>query len=194
MEYHVVTAGEPEVFTVANHRPEGAEAPKTEGFMRYISGTGIEATLRCYEENPKAVYTQPDDPVFEDSCMEVFLDVFPEQPQYGYINMEMNAAGAARCKFGRDRHNRYALLERGIPQPEFSVSFGEGFWQVKCLFTEGLLETLYERPCSLEAGHQMRGNFYKCGDKTESPHWASWSPVGRLDFHTPEFFGLMKIV
>ncbi len=193
MEYLVIRSGEPEVFPIANHRPEGAVAPKTEGWMRYMPGTGFEVTLRCYETAPKAVYNQPDDPVFEDSCMEVFLDVFPELPQYGYINMEMNAAGVARCKFGTDRHNRYALLERGIAQPEFAVSFGKDYWQVKCMITENLLEILYERPCRLAPGHEMRGNFYKCGDKTDAPHWASWSPVGKLDFHTPEFFGTLKI-
>ena len=35
-------------------------------------------------------------------------------------------------------------------------------------------------------GDRWRANFYKCGDETSHPHWASWSPVGRLDFHRPQ--------
>lgn len=39
-------------------------------------------------------------------------------------------------------------------------------------------------------GDVWSGNFYKCGDRTSHPHWASWSPIGeRLDFHQPERFG-----
>ena len=193
MEYLVVTNGEAQMFAIGNHRPEGSIAPRTEGWMRYIPGTGFEVTLRCYETNPKAVHTQPDDPVCKDSCMEVFLNCFPEFPEYGYINVEMNSAGNMRCGFGTDRHNRYLVREKGFAQPERKVSFGEDYWQVQCLLTEELLEKLYARPCRFTSGHEMRGNFYKCGDETDSPHWGSWSRVERLDFHTPEFFGLIKI-
>ena len=42
-------------------------------------------------------------------------------------------------------------------------------------------------------GQTWRGNFYKCGDHTSHPHWASWSPIGeQLDFHQPEFFGELR--
>lgn len=192
--YHVHTQGQPEVFTVSNHRPEGAEAPPTEGWMRYIPGTGFEVTMRCWETDPKVVYMQPDDPVSWDSCMEVFLNCFPELPQYGYINVEMNAAGTVLCGFGTARDSREKVLKMGLPQPKVSVTKSEEWWQVQCILSEELLETLYGRPCRFAPGHEMRGNFYKCGSKLDPPHWASWSKVERLDFHTPEFFGSIKIV
>ena len=34
-----------------------------------------------------------------------------------------------------------------------------------------------------------QGNLYKCGDKTSHPHWASWSPIDKLNFHQPKHFG-----
>lgn len=191
--YHIKTDGSAEIFSVDNHRPEGANAPRTQGTVRYIPGTGLELTMWCYETEPRAVYREPDAPVFKDSCMEMFLNCFPELPQYGYINVEMNAAGFARCGFGRDRHTRKLLLERGISQPEVKVTFQEDRWQVQCVLTEELLQTLYERPCRFAPGHKMQGNFYKCGEETDHPHWASWSKVERLDFHTPEFFGNILI-
>lgn len=188
--YRIAINGNPDVFSIANHRPEGGNAPKTEGWMEYVPGVGFIVTMRCFEKNPMAVYTQPDDPVFHDSCMEVFLKCFPQSPDY--INVEMNANGAMRCGFGPGR-NRAKVLELGLPQPEVTVTVEEDFWLVRCLISEKLLEALYQRPCRFAVGDEMQGNFYKCGEKTAAPHWASWSKVERLDFHTPEFFGTLKI-
>ena len=41
----------------------------------------------------------------------------------------------------------------------------------------------------------LRGNFYKCGDKTAHPHYLSWNPIKtpKPDFHRPEFFGELLI-
>ena len=38
---------------------------------------------------------------------------------------------------------------------------------------------------------KIMGNFYKCADDTEFPHFVSWSPIGlpTPNFHCPEFFG-----
>jgi hypothetical protein len=38
---------------------------------------------------------------------------------------------------------------------------------------------------------KIQGNFYKCADGTDSPHYVTWSPVKTEipDFHRPEFFG-----
>ncbi|MHB1455061.1 MAG: carbohydrate-binding family 9-like protein [Saccharofermentanales bacterium] len=35
------------------------------------------------------------------------------------------------------------------------------------------------------------GNFYKCGDKTDCPHYGCWNPIllPAPDFHVPAFFG-----
>ncbi|MDU5344496.1 MAG: carbohydrate-binding family 9-like protein, partial [Prevotella bivia] len=41
------------------------------------------------------------------------------------------------------------------------------------------------------SGLTMKANFYKCGDKTDQPHFLSWQKVDlpKPDFHRPEFFG-----
>ena len=38
---------------------------------------------------------------------------------------------------------------------------------------------------------KLRGNIYKCGDRTAHPHYLSWAPIGTPspDFHRPEYFG-----
>lgn len=192
--YQVVTTGEPSRFTLENHRPEGAIGPKTEGYMRYIPGTGFQVTMRCFEQDPKTVYTRQDDPVFKDSCMEVFLNCYPELPEYGYMNIEINSAGAMRCRFGPDRQHRIFLAEKGIPRPQVTVTKATDHWQIQVLILESTVEALYERPCRFLSGHQMRGNFYKCGDETDTPHWSSWMQMRHLDFHDPECFGVLEIV
>ena len=38
------------------------------------------------------------------------------------------------------------------------------------------------------SGQGWTGNFFKCGEMTSHPHWASWSAIGsELNFHRPEF-------
>lgn len=37
-------------------------------------------------------------------------------------------------------------------------------------------------------------NFYKCGDKLQTPHFLSWNPINleKPNFHCPEFFGTLN--
>jgi hypothetical protein len=201
--YHIFTvhageAREGETFFISHDRPEGAPCPFTRGQVIWLPGVGLEVSMTCREENPRAIYHSPNDPVHTDSCMEAFLNCFPDLPQYGYVGLEMNANGAAHCSFGTARHTRSYVLKRGLPHPEVAIERfsqnGEAFWRATCLLRISLLEALYERPCDFQQGHRMRGNFYKCGDHTSSPHWGSWAPVERVDFHVPQLFGELIVV
>jgi len=196
-----VAAGAPragEEFAISHYRPEGAAGPETRGQVVYLPSEGLEVSLWCREADPRAVFCSPNDPVHTDSCLEAFIDCFPELPQYGYVGLEMNANGAAHCSFGTSRHARSYVLERGLPHPEVAVERfardGAAWWRAACLLRKPLLEALYERSCDFAAGHRMRGNFYKCGDRTECPHWGSWAPVERVDFHAPHLFGDLAVV
>jgi hypothetical protein len=42
-------------------------------------------------------------------------------------------------------------------------------------------------------GQTIRANFYKCGDKLQSPHYLSWNPISlpKPNFHCPDFFGIL---
>ena len=89
-------------------------------------------------------------------------------------------------------------IKRGLPHPEVRVERfvvdGADHWRATCLLKTALLKALYERKCDFAPGHRMRGNFYKCGDHTDSPHWGSWAPVEKVDFHVPHLFGDLIIV
>ena len=193
--------GEPhagEQFIISHSRPEGAPAPETRGQVIYLPNEGLEVSMWCREEHPRAVYHNPNDPVYTDSCMEAFLNCFPDAPEYGYIGLEMNFNGASHCSFGTGRHTRKYVVERGLAHPEVLADRIEleqaSWWRVTCLLRQPLLEALYERDCAFLPGHRMRGNFYKCGDHTAQPHWGSWAPVERVDFHVPNLFGDIEVI
>lgn len=38
------------------------------------------------------------------------------------------------------------------------------------------------------SGQTWTGNVFKCGDETSHPHWFTWQPLPKLDFHLPACF------
>ena len=54
-----------------------------------------------------------------------------------------------------------------------------------------LFEKIQHAPIPV-SGTVWRGNVYKCGDQTSHPHWASWRPVRRVNFHEPDCFDILE--
>lgn len=38
------------------------------------------------------------------------------------------------------------------------------------------------------SGQTWTANVYKCAEDTSHPHWFTWKPIPKLDFHLPDFF------
>lgn len=167
-------------------------APKCEGQLFLREGLGFELVMWCLEENPRALYHNPNDPVHTDSCMEGFIWFYPELRALGYLSVEMNANGASHCSFGTGRYTRAFVVDRDLPHPEVQVERleieGQKAWRARTLIRLPLLQALYGRS-DFAPGHKMEANFYKCGNHAVRPHWGSWSRIGRMDFHSPEYFG-----
>ncbi|MCD8267110.1 MAG: hypothetical protein LUD46_00645 [Parabacteroides sp.] len=140
----------------------------------------------------KAVYSQDGSPVHKDSCVEFFMKTAED---HNYMNFEFNCIGtcdAARRQsrdikrsLGTEEYNsiqRYSSLE----QKTFTEKLGVHSWElvVSIPFTLMGLD-----PKNLP--EKILGNFYKCADETEFPHFVSWSPIElpEPNFHCPEFFG-----
>lgn len=190
--YHIAVKGAPEKAAISHFRKEGVIGPETWAQVRYLPGEGLEITLHCYEKDPYAIRTQPNGAVCMDSCMEAFIDCFPELNK-GYFNLEVNSLGTVHCAFGPDRHHRTYLVDLGAPHPVAKVEKKDEYWQYVCLMPLSTLEKLYGCACDFAPGHEMRGNFYKCIEDGPAPHWAAWAEVSRLDFHCPHEFGVLKI-
>jgi hypothetical protein len=148
------------------------------------------------ETRVRVKYTKFQDPVYKDSCVEFFVDAFPETRQ-GYLNFETNAAGTLLVAFGPDRSHRQPLWPEDIAEFEIVHSiagpvdgpFGADHWTLEYRIPLSLFRKVYGR--EIRPGERAAANFYKCGDETEVPHYGAWSPVDTPapDFHRPEFFG-----
>ena len=152
--------------------------------------------FRVEESRVRVRYTEFQDPVYKDSCVEFFIDAFPGSG-VGYVNFETNAIGTLLAAVGPDRSHRKPLWPEDLAGFEVRSSVAEPVdgthgapeWTLEYRVPLALFRKLYGR--EIGAGCRSAANFYKCGDETEFPHYGAWSPVETPapDFHRPECFG-----
>lgn len=152
--------------------------------------TALYVRQRAWEANIRAEYSAPLSPVHEDSCMEFFFALGADDR---YFNFEINPNGCIELGFGPNRKNRIRIChkaEQETFQPS-CVRKADGWTAGYCLPLDFL--RLFYPDFRLVPGVRFRGNCYKCGDRTEHPHYLAWNPVNTLspDFHRPEFLGEM---
>ena len=152
----------------------------------------------------RCVHTGFQTPVYEDSCVEVFVQPKPDK---GYFNFEFNCGGALLASYVTDparingqvaeakplspEEGRQVAVYRSLPpivEPEIE---DEVTWSLEFSIPFALL-TGYVGSLGKVEGQQWRGNLYKCGDRTSHPHWASWSPLSDRNFHAPWDFGTLR--
>ena len=141
-------------------------------------------------------------PVSTDSCVEFFVR---PRANKGYFNFEINAGGTLLLYYIEDATRASGGFVKFEKVPE---SFGKTVqiwhslpavvdpeiatpltWGIGYRIPRALFET-YTGPLGTFSGQIWRANFYKCGDATSHPHWASWAPIHEaLNFHVPECFG-----
>jgi hypothetical protein len=148
------------------------------------------------EKTVRAVYSQPNQPVYKDSCVEFFV-AFGDEKEY--YNFEFNCAGTCLVGFGENREDRKLLPEpvirmiRHHAQLKVVNNQGEGniAWELTLMIP---LEAFYYHSLESVDGWQCRANFYKCGDDLPDPHFLTWNHIKSADpdFHLPEFFGKIK--
>lgn len=173
----------------------GGYEPHAEARLAFLPRYGFALSMRCEESNPRAVYDRYNEPVYTDSCLEFFAAwaYGKDHDDLRYINMEMNAHGTLLSCVGSGRNARVPVAD--ITNGELPVVKGEilaDSWSVTVGISFSLLEKVYGiSPSVFGSGYRFRGNFYKCGDSTDIPHYGMWNPVetDKPDFHRPEYFG-----
>ena len=165
-------------------------------FKLGVVGEDLVAILKCYEEKPKTIYSNRDEPIYKDSCLEFF--VAPIEGREEYINIETNSSGAYLSEFGKGKYDRVFLASVTEKTPSVSTFMGEdlegAYWGVKIALTKSFLSALYKVDEEDIAFSVVRANFYKCGDDCDIPHYLAFSPVTTLPpgFHNPECFAVFK--
>ncbi len=166
-------------------------APEAYAQLMYVEGRGFALRMTAMEANPKATYTKFDEPVYKDSCLEFFVSF--NNANEKYMNFEMNANGAFLAAVRTDRQNKKSI-KMLAPLPKVKATRDENSWTVEVFFSNDFIGKTFGK-FSFARGESFKGNFYKCGDETEIPHFGMWNPIDleNADFHRPEFFGTLTI-
>lgn len=159
------------------------------------TGDAIMINYRVTESSVRAIAPSDQGRVWEDSCCEFFVCVEGEKE---YYNFECNCAGTLLVNFGKkgDRHGvpehvlhnikRWSSLGR---EP-FEERIGNCSWELSLVIP---VTSFFNHDIKDLSGVTLRGNFYKCGDLLQTPHFLSWNPIDLPQpcFHCPEFFGTL---
>lgn len=140
------------------------------------------------EESPiRATLTGKLDQVCDDSCLEFFFA--PLEGDKRYFNFEFNPLGTMYLGFGAERATRVRQI---VKKPE-------ELFRPAPFHTEKGWGLVFRIPAEFVAlyfpGYAFAGeagaNFYKCGDKTEIPHYLAWAPLSSStpDYHRRQDFG-----
>jgi hypothetical protein len=180
--------------------------------QNWVEAPGVHATFSirhdnssiylCYlveEPQVRAVNTEFNSPVWEDSCVEFFLSLGGDD---GYYNFEINAIGTVLGAFGIDRNKRFHLADSLLTLIETTPSLEhkpienleqKTSWRMQLIIPVRVLHFSNIKNLS---GVDAQANFYKCGDKLKHPHYLSWKPVRttKPDFHSPKYFGQLYFI
>ncbi len=155
---------------------------------------------RCRDRHISALKRKLNGNVYLDSCVEFFAAPAPGRDM-AYFNLEMNCCGQILMHFGptpasRDRREISAAMAKGIeivtsvPGPRKAESPDDNGWWLAARVPFAAIQRFIRRPAKPKAGTIWRGNFYRCGGRTDE-QFACWSPITAPApaFHRPQFFG-----
>jgi len=170
-----------------------AYQPRVEFYLIFKKSIGFILNIKCFESHPKADYRNHGDPVYKDSCLEFFVNFFPELEEKGYLNFEMNANGAMLLCFGLNRTQRINMIQR--LETKHHVERTLDYWSIELVIPLSFIHEIYDIS-DFSTGHRIKANVYKCGDCTDMPHYGCWSFIQseNPDFHRPEYFATMMLV
>ena len=145
--------------------------------------------LSALEEHIRAELTGLLDEICEDSCLEFFF--CPMAGDERYFNIECNPNGCLFLGFGPNVDELVRLIPENPPIVPQAKRI-EGGWETVYSIPYSFIRMFFPE-FSPAPGCSTRANFYKCGDKTEPPHYISWNPVPlqRCAFHNPDAFGIV---
>ena len=141
----------------------------------------------------RAIYSNDQDPVNEDSCVEFFCQV-PENNKY--MNFEFNCIGTCKAskRVARNKDVTPYSKEELSMLKRYSSLGRRAFIEMEGMFDWDLTVKIPLRIMGIDPDNlpeKITGNFYKCADGTDSRHFVTWNPIHseKPDFHRPEFFG-----
>ncbi|MCK9509447.1 MAG: carbohydrate-binding family 9-like protein [Pigmentiphaga sp.] len=149
------------------------------------------------EKQIQALYSNDQDPVWQDSCVEFFCRL-PDSKTY--FNFEFNCIGTclATERISRTEGVNPLSADKMSQIKRYPSSGNQPFQEKKGNFDWTLTVAIPFKILNINSNNlpaRLRANFYKCGDGTSAPHYVSWNPilVENPDFHQPEYFGELAL-
>jgi len=189
---------------ITHFRPEGTEHNPQTAVRLLQTPDGIFGIFKVKDRYVRSIHTEFLSPVYKDSCVEFFVK--PKQDS-GYFNFEFNCGGTLLCSYIVDptrtpegfrdfvklseKDAKQVLIYHSMPEivePEIAEPVT---WSLEFFIHFSLLEK-YVGSLGKVSGQSWYANFYKCGDETSHPHWASWTSLPEKNFHLPECFGEIR--
>jgi len=144
------------------------------------------------EEQLRGNYSEINENVWEDSCVEFFISF---DGCKNYYNLEFNLIGTGLIGYGpAEKAARNRLEATEIEKVRtFSLITRNGSdkrWSMIEVIPLSVFK--FDDFVDLK-GKLIHGNFYKCGDHLKQPHFISWNKIENPtpNFHLPQFFGEM---
>jgi len=175
--------------------------PAVEARLLYDSSC-IYVIFKVDDQYVRCLTTEPNGPVWTDSCVEFFFAPNASYPEK-YFNLEINCGGTPLMFYNLIARKEYqtvdpVLLEKiriahSLPKTiEEEISQPTQWTLEYCLPLE--LLTRYSEIDYPKKGVEWKANLYKIADNTSNPHYLTWNPVQKPepDFHLPEFFGTLR--
>ena len=131
-----------------------------------------------------------------DSCLEFFI--CPEKDDLRYFNFEFNPNGCLYLGFGSGPQNLIRLILSDVQQRIWFapvVEVTEDAWNI-CFQIPYFFIQQFFPGFQIQTSSSLRGNFCKCGELLQQPHYLAWNRVteGESDFfHSPREFGFLYL-
>ena len=145
--------------------------------------------MRCYDKLLRAEIRQDNGDIYTDSCLEFFMNPIPGVRRM-FINLEVNPLGYLYLAVGGEVLEERQLLS-SAEYDHFGIEIREKpqsgeYWDFCASVPFAFIERVVPEFRKSETMH-FTGNFFKCGDETEKPHFGTWSNIEPKTEH-PNFY------
>ena len=181
------------MFSIDNYMWNSTQSPKAYGWMGYLKDQGLFVKMVCEESNPIRTYKKPQDPVYKDSAMEIFLAFLEDGESLTndcmYTNFEINSNGAMLANFGKGRKDREPITDEEYKDTKVTATVEDDRWYLEVLFPEYYLEKICDFS-KIKKGKPFFCNFYKISENKTNEHYGSFSLIksDKPNFHMPIYF------
>jgi hypothetical protein len=178
---------------ILNWEKEFPYKPKVE-FRLAHNNENLFIKYNVEEKYIRAIATENNGKVWEDSCCEFFVSF---DGLKNYYNLEINCIGTKLLGYGAPKTTRPGATDEVIDRITAVSSLGnapiesangEFKWEMVAIVP---IASFFGDKLEKFSGVKAKANFYKCGDETMQTHFLSWNKIDlpNPNFHCPEFFG-----